>query len=383
MHIFNITLQSVAALLAIGVLGFWIIKRHIIPENILRFLAILAIDIALPCIVFANIVTQFSPSSSTNWWHYPLWWLVFSAIALILSLVTMFVSAKATRREFVISLFFQNGIFFPLIIISGIFGPTNPYIPILFIFIAFHPSLYFGTNHLFFNKSAIKDEKNIDDKGKNRMRLGRILNPVLISTVAATAIKLSGAESHLPTFIVTVFQMLGGMSLPLLMLILGGSLYLDFQNKGPLYTKEIIKFVLIKNVIFPFVFIALLAFARPPYPIAMIMFLESAIPPITGIPIDTERQGGNRSITNQFILASFVFSITLPSLDVQSIHPVLPNAISPICIRVPSSRYDSFRDRHCKLKRRYGKGRDGDDSMDLSRLLRYQRRKGKKRLFFR
>ncbi|HVP79839.1 MAG TPA: AEC family transporter [Thermodesulfobacteriota bacterium] len=113
MHIFNITLQSVAALLAIGVLGFWIIKRHIIPENILRFLAILAIDIALPCIVFANIVTQFSPSSSTNWWHDPLWWLVFSAIALILSLVTMFVSAKAPHREFAITLFFQKAYFSP------------------------------------------------------------------------------------------------------------------------------------------------------------------------------------------------------------------------------------------------------------------------------
>jgi len=309
MHIFNITLQSVAALLAIGVLGFWIIRRHMMPENILRFLAILAIDIALPCIVFANIVTQFSPSSFANWWHYPLWWLAFSAIALILSLVTMFVSAKATRREFVISLFFQNGIFFPLIIISGVFGPTNPYIPILFIFIAFHPSLYFSTNHLFFKKSTIQGEKNIEDKGKNRLRLGRILNPVLISTVAGTAIKLSGADSHLPTFIVTVFQMLGGMSLPLLMLILGGSLYVDFQNKGPLYVKEIIKFVLIKNALFPLVFIALLVFARPAYPIAMILFLQSAIPPITAIPIETERQGGNRFITNQFILASFVFSI--------------------------------------------------------------------------
>jgi len=315
MGIFNITLQSVAALLVIGLLGFWIIKRHMIPENILRFLAVLAIDIALPCIVFANIVTQFSPSSFTNWWHYPLWWLVFSAFALILSLGTMWVSAKATRREFAISLFFQNGIFFPLIIISGVFGPTNPYIPILFIFIAFHPSLYFSTNHLFFKKSTLQAEKNIQDKGKNRMRLGRILNPVLISTVAATAIKLSGADSHLPTFIITVFQMLGGMSLPLLMLILGGSLYVDFQNKGPLYIKEIIKFILIKNVLFPLAFIALLVFARPAYPIAMILFLQSAIPPITAIPIETERQGGNRLITNQFILASFVFSIiSIPAM---------------------------------------------------------------------
>jgi len=43
---------------------------------------------------------------------------------------------------------------------------------------------------------------------------------------------------------------------------------------------------------------------------------------------------------------------------------------------VPSSRYDSFRDGHCKLKRKYGKERDGDDSTDLFRLLRYGRRKG-------
>ena len=310
MHIFNVTLQSVAALLAIGLLGFWIIKRNIIPENILRFLAVLAIEIALPCMVFVNIITQFSPSSFIRWWQYPLWWLVFSAIAFILSLVTMFVSAKATRREFAITLFFQNGLFFPFIIITGIFGPTNPYIAVLFIFIAFHPSLFFSTNHLFFKRSNIKMEKGLKgDKPEGRLRLERILNPVLISTVIAASIKLFGAEKHLPTFILTVFQMLGGMSLPLLMLILGGSLYVDFQSKGPIYIKEVMKFVLIKNIIFPLAFITILVFARPAYPVALIIFLESAVPPITGIPIQTRRHGGNSSITNQFILASFVFSI--------------------------------------------------------------------------
>ena len=310
MHIFNVTLQSVAALLAIGVLGFWIIKRNIIPENILRFLAVLAIDIALPCIVFVNIITQFSPSSFIKWWQYPLWWLVFSSIALILSLVGMFISAKATRREFAITLFFQNGLFFPFIIITGIFGPTNPYIAILFIFIAFHPSLFFSTNHLFFKKSNIKIEKDLKgDQVEGSLRLERILNPVLISTIIAASIKLFGAEKHLPTFIPMVFQILGGMSLPLLMLILGGSLYVDFQSKGPIYIKEVIKFALVKNIIFPLVFITILVFVRPVYPVALIIFLESAAPPITGIPIQTQRHGGNSSITNQFILSSFVFSV--------------------------------------------------------------------------
>jgi len=309
MHIFNITLQSVAALLAIGVLGFWIIRRHMMPENILQFLAVLAIDIALPCIVFANIVTQFSPSFSMSWYQYPLWWLAFSSTALLLSLITMFVSAKTTRREFAITLFFQNGLFFPFIIIAGVFGPANPYVALLFIFIAFHPSLFFSTSHLFF-KGDMKTDKSLkEDLQKSRKRWGKILNPVLLSTVIAVSIKLWGAERHLPTFILTVFQMLGGMSLPLLMLILGGSLYVDFQSKGPIYIKEVMKFVLIKNFIFPLAFLAMLVFARPAYPIALIILLQSAVPPITGIPIQIQRYGGNTPITNQFILASFVFSI--------------------------------------------------------------------------
>ncbi len=311
MQIFNITLQSVAALLAIGVLGFWIVKRHILPENILQFLGVLAIEIALPSIVFASIITQFSPSSAIRWWQYPLWWLVFSAIALALTLITMFLSDKATRREFAFSLFFQNGIFFPFIIINGIFGPTNPYIAVLFIFIALHPSLFYGTNHLFFRGRKIEPGQNGIEGGQpnGSLRLGRIVNPVFIATVIAAAIKLSGGERYMPAFVITVFQMLGGMSLPLLMLILGGSLYVDFQSKGPIHIKEVLKFVLIKNVIFPLAFIAILAFARLSYPVALIMFLQSAVPPITGVPIQTRRHGGNWSITNQFILSSFVFSV--------------------------------------------------------------------------
>jgi predicted permease len=303
MHVFNITLQSVTALLAIGVLGFWIIKRQIIPEHMLRFLAILAIDIALPCIVFANIITRFSPSASADWWHYPLWWLLFSAVALVFSLGGIFLSQRATRREFSFSLFFQNGIFFPFIVLTGVFGPSNPYIPILFVFIALHPSLYFSTNHLFFGRKAEGGPP------KSPRKLSRIINPVLIATVISAGIKLTGGDTYLPTFLLSMFQILGGMSLPLMMLILGGSLYLDFHNQGPVYLKEMFKFVLIKNFFFPLAFILLLQFARPAYPIALILFLQSAAPPITGIPIETARQGGNASITNQFILSSFICSI--------------------------------------------------------------------------
>lgn len=301
MNTFSIIFQSVVALLGIGVLGFWIIRKEVVPENILHFLAILAIDIALPSIIFSNIISNFSPSAFPDWWKLPIWWLLFSVVALLLTLITMFASKKDTRSEFALSLFFQNGIFLPLIIIGGLFGRGTPYLVTLFIFMIFHPPLYFGTYHLFFMKRTGKVER--------KLNLKRILNPVLIATLLAVTIRLIGVQDYLPSFIISIFQILGEMALPLVMMILGGSLYLDFQRKGRIYIAEIVKFVLMKNIVFPLVFLGLLILIHPDYNIALLIILQSAVPPITGIPIVTERAGGNRAITNQFILASFVFSI--------------------------------------------------------------------------
>jgi predicted permease len=303
MNIFIIVLQSVLVLLGIGVIGFWIARRGIIPENVLGFLSQLALDIALPCMVFASIMANFSPSEYPNWWQLPLWWLLFTTVALVLTLITRYASDRSTRAEFSISLFYQNGIFFPLVIISGIFGTDTPFLVQLFIFIVLHPTMYFSTYHLFFKKAG------------GAVRWKRVLNPVLVITFIAITVQLLGVKDYLPEFILSIFQVLGAMALPLIIIILGGSLYLDFKQKGKFYFGEIIKFLIIKNIVFPLVFLAVLILLRPSYNIALLFILQSAVPPITGIPIVTERIGGNKSITTQFVFASFVFSlISIPTI---------------------------------------------------------------------
>jgi predicted permease len=302
MSIFNIVFQSVLALIGIGVLGFWILKRGIIPQNVIGFLSRLAIDIALPCMVFAGIMLNFDPKKMPDWWQLPLWWVLFALVSLALTIITMFISRKSTRSEFALSLFFQNGLFFPLIILSGLFGAGSPYAVQLFIFIIFHPVIFFSASHLFFRGKAHHDHKH-------QLNMKRIINPVFIATVLAVGVRLAGLEIYLPDFLTTMLNILGGMTLPLLMIILGGSLYIDFQKKGKIYIKELLKFVAVKNFLFPLVLIGLLILIRPEYNIALIVFLQSAVPPITGTSIVAEREGGNTSIANQFILASFVLSI--------------------------------------------------------------------------
>jgi len=299
MDVFLVVLQSVLALLGIGVIGFWITRRGIIPENILSILSRLAIDIALPCMVFAGIIANFTPKDLPDWWQLPLWFFVFSGASLGLSLLSMFFSAKETRAEFVINLFYQNGLFFPLIIISGMFGTNSEYLPQLYLFIMLHPVMFFSTYHLFFRK--YKKDVNL--------RWSRIFNPILIATIVAVVLQLFGMRERLPDFVKDIFQILGGMALPLIMIILGGSLYLDFKQRGKFYLKEIIKFLALKNIVFPLICLGVLIVLKPAYSLALIFILQAAVPPVTSTPILTDRAGGNKSISNQFVFSSFAFSI--------------------------------------------------------------------------
>jgi predicted permease len=303
--IFITTFESVAVLLGIGVLGFWIIRRRILPGDILGFLSPLVLDIALPCLIFVNIIRNFSPSESPGWWHLPLWCFFFMAVAAVLTFLAMYISAKDVRREFAISLFYQNAIFFPLAIISGLYGDESPYLVFLFLFTIFYPAFLFSTYHFFFKK---KERVGLDRK--------KIIHPVLIITVAAIIIRLVGVEEIIPDFIISILTMVGGMTIPLIMLILGGNIYLDFQKKSQLRLREITKFVIIKNIIFPLVFLGILILIRPPYHIALLILLESAIPPVTAVPLVTERSGGNRAVADQFLLASFLLSLISVSIMV-------------------------------------------------------------------
>ena len=84
---------------------------------------------------------------------------------------------------------------------------------------------------------------------------------------------------------------------------------IDFKEKGTLYLFESIKFVCIKNFLFPLASFAVLLIIRPDYGIALLIIMQAAVPPVTAVPILTERAGGNRQIVNQFMFISFIISL--------------------------------------------------------------------------
>ena len=302
MDLFITTFESVAVLLGIGLIGFYIIKKKILPGKILNVLSPLALEIALPSLIFARILTTFTPEKFPDWWQLPLWWVFFTLISLGLTFGSRFISKKEFRSEFAITLFFQNAIFFPLAILAGMFesGVSETYQVYLFFFTIFYPPLFFSTYFLFFKT-----------KEKVKINLRKIFHPVLFSTIIAIIIASLGFEISEDNFIIRIFSLIGAMTIPLLFLILGGNIYNDFEKKGKINYFEITKFVIVKNFIFPIIFLGIILILREyiSYTIALILIIQASVPPVTAVPILTERAGGNRNIVNQFIVASFITSL--------------------------------------------------------------------------
>lgn len=299
--LFTATFQAVATLLIIGFLGFWLISRRIIGEQVLAPLSALAIDIALPCLIFANIIGNFQPAAYHGWWLMPLYWVVFTVAAFLLTAACAFISARTTRSEFRACLFFQNGIFLPVTIIAQMFGPDTPHMVTLFLFTLLYPAFFFTTAPAFF-KAGISFNRQ------------RVFNAVLISTIAALAVKLARLDIYVPGFILSSLKQVGSISIPLLMIIVGGSVFLDLKQQGHIRIFEIAKFVLAKNIVFPLATLGILILLKPPYPVALIIMLQGAVPPITALPVFADRYQGDRGIVNQFMVASFLSAlVTVPA----------------------------------------------------------------------
>ncbi len=307
-----IVFESVAVLLILGILGFWSIHRKILEGSVLNMLSPLVIDLALPCLIFVNVIQNFNPDQYTSWWTLPLWWLFFTSISLIMSLMSMYLSKHSIRREFFACMFLQNGIFFPLIILQRVFNQEPLYVMELFFFTIFYPPFFFNVISLIFRNSNLKSQQPT-----------RLLNPLLVVTITAMIIKFVHFEQFIPDFIISSLRLVGQMSIPILFLIIGGNIYLDYQRKEKLLTGEIIKFVLVKNFVFPLVVIYILSLIQPPTNISFLILLQAAAPPLTFVPIAIERANGNRIVANQFFVASFLLSIISLPLSVLLANHVL------------------------------------------------------------
>jgi malate permease and related proteins len=305
MEIFYATLKSVAILMGIGLIGFWILARRIVPLDIMKVLMPLVLEVALPCMIFYNIINKFNPAEMPGWWTLPLWWIVMTSLFLVLSLLGMLYIDRKNRGVVGLSLFYPNATFFPLGIIPFIYGPDTNMLIELFLFTLFFPLAVFNGYIFFFRSKKTTHKFNIKDS--------KIFNRVLLATLLSVGLKLTHTDVYVPSFVVEITGILGAIALPLLMLTIGGNVFIDFSRRGKINYFSSFKFVITKNLLFPAFTLLFLMLLRPPQSVANLIIIQSVMPPLSAVPIFTARAKGNVSLANQFLVSSFICSIvTIP-----------------------------------------------------------------------
>lgn len=313
MQTFIGTFQAVALLFFLGIIGFILISRKFLPRDALGHIAPLVLEVTLPSMIFVKLIRNFDPFLALNKFVLPLVWVGLTIVFFLLARIASYISKRSNSREFFISLFYQNSIFIPLILLSELYGNNSTHIVDLFLFTIFYPAFFFNTYHLFYPQKG----RPFDWK--------KLFHPVFVIIVLAIAIKLLKADSYIPEFFLKALSMIGNMTIPLLMIVIGGTIYIDFKDKGKIEFFEVFKFILIKNIVFPAVLLGIVYFAKFDLDTSLIVVVLASVPPITALPVVIDRVGGNRHIVNQFLVASMAFSLISIPIVMLAFEKIIAN----------------------------------------------------------
>lgn len=315
MTFFATTLESMAISAAVGGVGFWAARRGRLDRPALKVLSLIALDIALPCQIFASILRAFEPAHYPGWWQLPLWWGALTLLQGAIALLTGRLFDPSTRREAQLGLLYQNAIFIPLVMLVELFGPHSRMVVQLFLFTLFFPAFFFTTAPLFY-------------PAPNRgLRWNRLLTPSFIATGAALALKGLHLGAAIPEFALRGLELVGAIAVPGLLMYLGGAICHDRSHVSAGSLRPILGFVAIRNLLIPMLVLGIVHFLPLPGELSLLLVLQAAMPPITALTALVDREGGDRLFTNRIMLASFLVAlITVPlflSLHHRFIQPVV------------------------------------------------------------
>ncbi|MFC1753627.1 AEC family transporter [Thermoproteota archaeon] len=277
LHSFQVTFGAMLQIFLLSFCGYALAKKKIISVENLRFLSHILMVLFFPCFLFSRLIENFSFAAFPRWWIFPILSFVVTAIGFIIG--NLFIEADVRlgkfKREFVSLITFQNSGYLPIVLIALLLPPAKQgrIFAYLFLFL------------LGFNLMVWSLGVSYLGKGKGRdVELKTIFSPPVIAILVTLVLIAVGANRFIPSFIVRTTRMLGDCVLPLALIVVGGNLA---QVNIGIDTKknQIINVVGAKLFFLPFLCLGLILLFRPPYEIAFLLLLESAVPSATSLSI--------------------------------------------------------------------------------------------------
>jgi predicted permease len=247
-------MESIGVIFLIMVIGFFFTHKRVWPENTQKGLSAIVVRIAAPCLALTSITAGFDREMLAA--SLPL------LLVALLHLVANFLIGKLTSRVlrlgggkkpiYETTYTFSNIIFIGLPINQIVFGDAG--VPFLFAYYIIILAAFWSVGVAQI-ASAGAAANGGGEPGGFRFSPSGILNPGFIGVLIGAG--LVQAELHLPSMLGTALGYLGGLTVPLSLLVIGANLT-EFAGGIPRITIDEWMIMAGKFIISPLVMICLL-----------------------------------------------------------------------------------------------------------------------------
>lgn len=300
MQIFNATLNQMLVLFVFIVLGYFLNRKKILPENTATVISKLETNVLVPCLVFNTFYKYCTVQNIQSKLNYILYGAVITALSVLVAVILsrVFTKDNYLQKIYAYSFAIANYTFVGNSVVVGIFGEDMLFDYLIF---TLPLSIYcysFGTSSLI----PVKDSKKFSFK----MFLNPTFGALLLGAVAGLI------SLPLPRFLTSAVSSASACMSPFAM-ILTGFVVADFKLKELLSIKKVYFATFLRLILIPLAFVFALKFFNTEQIIITLTLAATAMPLGLNTVVFPAAYGGDITTGASMALISHVISvITIP-----------------------------------------------------------------------
>jgi len=303
MTVFFSTLNQMAFLFLLIVIGYLLTRLKAVPENASATLSKLENNVFIPALVLGTFMTNFTPERIGDAWQYLLGGFILIGISIPMAILAARLCSKDSyiQKIFTYGLAFSNFGFMGNAVVKALFPEvfmeylifTLPFWMLIYVYGV--PALLIPSDS---GKRGLKD------------RLKPFLNPMFIAMLVGMVIGL--LRIQLPDFLGTAVTSLGDCMSPVAMLLTGMTIA-KIDLKATFKNLSVYLISGIRLAVFPLIFIVVLMFLELPRGLAICAIATQAMPLGLNTIVIPSAYGLDTSLASGMALISHLLScISIP-----------------------------------------------------------------------
>jgi predicted permease len=299
------TLPAIAVVFLVVLISVVMARRGLITPTQIDGLSAAAVNLFLPCLIFAKVVENFEPASQPGWWALPIAGIVIALVGTGLGAIA-FIGQLPGKKDMLPLAGMQNAGYLVLPVGLALYPDRFDIFAVyVFLFVlGFNPILW-GFGKLL-----------VTGNSGQKPRLRDLLTPPLVANLVGIGAALGGAGRVLPAPVLDAIDLVGTAAVPVATVVLGavlGGISVRFR----LHLGDAVRAMTVKFFVLPLLVLLVLQAVRlhATNPLlAEFFIIEAASAPAVGLVLMVRTYGGNEQRVGTVMFLSYVAcTLALPA----------------------------------------------------------------------